>query len=61
MVTPTALPEGRTKTARGTPTKTKARHANDTSYNIKTFAIELAISAADRSQDVIRQAETITS
>jgi hypothetical protein len=37
----------------------KARHAADSSYNIKTFAIELAIVQADKTQDVIRTAETI--
>lgn len=39
----------------------RARAANDSSYKIKPFSLELAITNADKSQDVIRTAETITS
>lgn len=39
----------------------KARAANDSSYKIKPFTIELPIDGSNKSQAVIRQAETITS
>ena len=39
----------------------RARHADDVEYNIKPFTLELLIGSTDRSQDVIRKEETITS
>lgn len=39
----------------------RARHAADSSYNIKSFSLELFIENANKSQDVIRTPETITS
>jgi hypothetical protein len=42
-------------------TRIRARHANDTNYNIKPFETDVTVGSAGATQAVIRTPETITS